>query len=74
MLKARCKGMCLCKYSSSYIINDKTVVDNIFINNFLPDAPDLCVKVYLMGLSKCANSVAPDNNIANFANVLNVSE
>ena len=66
--------MCLCKYSSSYIINDKTVVDNIFINNFLPDAPDLCVKVYLMGLSKCANSVAPDNNIANFANVLNVSE
>jgi len=66
--------MCLCKYSSSYIINDKTVVDNIFINNFLPDAPDLCVKVYLMGLSKCANSVAPDNNLANFANVLNVSE
>lgn len=66
--------MCLCKYSSSYIINDKTVVDNIFINNFLPDAPDLCVKVYLMGLSKCANSVAPDNNITNFANVLNVTE
>lgn len=66
--------MCLCKYSSSYIINDKTVVDNIFINNFLPDAPDLCVKVYLMGLSKCANSVAPDNNLTNFANVLNVDE
>ena len=66
--------MCLCKYSSSYIINDKTVVDNIFINNFLPEAPDLCVKVYLMGLSKCANSVAPDNNLSNFANVLNVSE
>ena len=67
-------SMCLCKYSSSYIINDKTVVDNIFINNFLPDAPELCVKVYLMGLSKCANSVAPDNNLANFANVLNVTE
>ena len=66
--------MCLCKYSSSYIINDKTVVDNIFINNFLPDAPDICVKVYLMGLSKCANSVAPDNNITNFAKVLNVTE
>ena len=66
--------MCLCKYSSSYIINDKTVVDNMFINNFLPDAPDLAVKVYLMGLSKCANSSAPDNNLSNFANVLNVSE
>ena len=66
--------MCLCKYSSSYVINDKTIIDNIFINNFLPDAPDLCVKVYLMGLSKCANSSAPDNNLSNFANVLNVSE
>ncbi|MBQ3502369.1 MAG: DnaD domain protein, partial [Clostridia bacterium] len=43
-------------------------------NNFLPDAPDLCVKVYLMGLSKCANSIAPDNNLSNFANVLNVTE
>ena len=55
-------------------MNDKTVVDNIFINNFLPNAPDLCVKVYLMGLSKCANSIAHDNNLSNFANVLNVSE
>lgn len=65
--------MSFCKFSSSYIIQDKTVVDNIFINDFLPTAPDGAVKVYLMGLSKCANATAPDNNIQNFANVLNMS-
>ena len=63
--------MSFCKFSSSYVISDKTVVDNIFINDFLPYAPNNCVKVYLMGLSKCANASAIDNNIENFANVLN---
>jgi len=62
--------MSFCKFSSSYVISDKTVVDNIFINDFLPYAPNICVKVYLMGLSKCSNSTALDNNIENFANVL----
>ncbi|MBQ8430344.1 MAG: DnaD domain protein, partial [Clostridia bacterium] len=66
--------MAFCKYSSSYIISDKTVVDNIFINDFLPYAPNLAVKVYLMGLSKCANANAIDNNITNFANILDVTE
>lgn len=65
--------MAFCKFSSSYVIADKTVVDNIFINDFLPYAPDHCVKVYLMGLSKCNNASAMDNNIENFANVLNMS-
>ena len=65
--------MSFCKYSSSYVISDKTIVDNIFINNFLPYAPDNYVKVYLMGLSKCANASATDNNIENFANVLSCS-
>lgn len=64
--------MAFCKFSSSYIIEDKTVIDNVFINDHLPYAPDLCVKVYLMGLSKCSNSLAADNNIENFAKVLNV--
>lgn len=65
--------MSFCKFSSSYVISDKTVVDNVFINDFLPYAPDNCVKVYLMGLSKCSNSTASDNNIQNFANVLNIT-
>lgn len=65
--------MPFCKFSSGYIIQDKTIVDNIFINDYLPYAPDRCVKVYLMGLSKCNNSTAQDNNIENFANVLNMT-
>lgn len=65
--------MPFCKFSSGYIIQDKTVVDNIFINDYLPYAPDYCVKVYLMGLSKCNNASATDNNIENFANVLNMT-
>lgn len=65
--------MAFCRFSSSYIIDDKTVIDNVFINDHLPYAPDLCVKVYLMGLSKCGNATATDNNIENFAKVLNVT-
>ena len=65
--------MPFCKFSSGYIIQDKTVVDNIFINDYLPYAPDCCIKVYLYGLSKCNNSSAPDNNIENFANVLGMT-
>lgn len=65
--------MPFCKFSSGYVIQDKTVVDNIFINDYLPYAPGHCVKVYLMGLSKCNNASAQDNNIENFANVLNMT-
>lgn len=65
--------MAFCRFSSSYIIDDKTIIDNVFINDHLPYAPELCVKVYLMGLSKCGNATAVDNNIENFAKVLNVT-
>ena len=65
--------MSFCKFSSSYVLENKTVVDNIFINDFLPYAPDDCVKVYLFGLSRCSNASATDNNITNFANVLNMT-
>lgn len=65
--------MAFCRFSSSYIIDDKTIIDNVFINDHLPYAPELCVKVYLMGLSKCGNAAAGDNNIENFAKVLNVT-
>lgn len=65
--------MSFCRFSSKYVIDDKTSVDNLFISDFLPDAPDICVKVYLMGLAKCYCANAKDNNIINFANILNVS-
>ena len=37
--------MGFCKFSAQSIINNKTEVDNIFINDFLPYAPENAVKV-----------------------------
>ncbi len=65
--------MAFCKFSSEYVINKETQVDNLFINEFLPYAPAECVKVYLYGLYKCSNSSAYDNTIENFSKVLNLS-
>ena len=64
--------MALCKLSSQAIINDKTAVDNLFINNFLPNAPENCVKVYLYGLYKCSNAESLDNTIESFSQHLNI--
>lgn len=65
--------MGFCSFSSETIIENKTTIDNIFINEFLPYAPDFCVKVYLYGLYKCSNSTT-DNDIESFARVLKCSE
>lgn len=66
--------MAFCKFSASYIIKDRTSIDNAFIYDFLPYAPEMCVKIYLLGMARCANADAPDNNIENFARILNISE
>ncbi len=66
--------MGFCKFSSQSIISNKTEVDNIFINDYLPYAPENAVKVYLYGLYKCNNSSAYDNSLESFSKVLKVSE
>lgn len=65
--------MTFCKFSPSYATNTQTLVDNVFIKEFLPSAPDLCVKVYLLGLSKCYNS-DEDNTLDFFCQSLKVCE
>ena len=65
--------MAFCKFSAQSIINNKTEVDNIFINDFLPYAPDNAVKVYLYGLYKCSSS-SYDNTLESFSKVLKLSE
>lgn len=70
----RKKIMSLCKMSSQSLINEKTQVDNLFINNFLPNAPENCVKVYLYGLYKCNNADNLDNTLESFSKVLNIPE
>ena len=66
--------MAFFKFSSQSVINNKTEVDNIFINDFLPYAPENAVKVYLYGLYKCNNSNSYDNTIESFSKVLKISE
>ncbi len=66
--------MSFCKFSSQTIINNKTEIDNIFINDYLPYATDNAVKVYLYGLYKCYNSSSYDNNIESFSKILQLTE
>ena len=66
--------MSFCKFSPGYVANNKTIIDNIFIDEYLPKAPDLCVKAYLLGLSKCSNADENDNSLEFFASTLKVCE
>ena len=66
--------MAFCKFSSSYQSKNQTLIDNVFITDFLPKAPDLCVKAYLLGLHKCNSADEHDNNLEYFAKTLNVCE
>jgi len=66
--------MTFCKFSPSYQSSNKTAVDNVFINDFLPKAPDLAVKAYLLGLMKCNSADDTDNTMDYFVKTLNVCE
>lgn len=65
-------GMSFCKFSPSYNNNDKITLDKAFVKEFLPSAPDLAVKAYLLGLCKCEEDV--DNSLEYFVQALNVCE
>ncbi len=66
--------MSFCKFSPSYQTSNKTIVDNTFINEFLPKAPDMCVKIYLLGLSKCSSPDDNENSLSYFAETLKICE
>ena len=66
--------MTFVKFSPSYQAKNQTMVDNAFIYNFLPKAPDMCVKAYLLGLSKCNTADETENNLEFFAKTLNICE
>ncbi len=66
--------MSFCKFSPGYANKNCTLVDNIFINEFLPSAPDLCVKAYIMGLSMCNNALDYNNTLEYFSKTLKVCE
>lgn len=66
--------MSFCKFSPNYNSNNKITIDVAFINDFLPKAPDLCVKAYLLGLAKCNNADDQDNSLEYFCQALKVCE
>ncbi|MBQ9782731.1 MAG: DnaD domain protein [Clostridia bacterium] len=47
--------MSFCNYSKEYLASGKTMIDNIFITNYLPDLDADALKVYLYGLYLCQN-------------------
>ena len=66
--------MALCSYSSKLIMDNYTVIDNTFLNEFLPQATGDDVKVYLYGLNLCANPSTDDNNLDTICKVLSLTE
>ena len=64
--------MSFCSFSKDNIRSGKTFLDNTFISNYLPDAPDNAVKVYLYGLYLCQNSETT-SDVTAFAEILGIS-
>ena len=64
--------MAFCEFSSEVVSKNSITLDNLFITEFLPNAQDNCLKVYLFGLYLCGSS--KDNSIENFERKLNLSK
>ena len=67
-------AMSFCKFSSQYSLDSSILIDNVFINEYLPDAPEVCLKVYLYGLMLCNKASSDDNMLDRMATSLNISE
>ena len=65
--------MSFAKFSSDFLVETFTLVDNLFINEYLPACDEKQIKVYLYGLYLCANP-AKDNSIDALCAALNMSE
>ena len=66
--------MAFCSYSSRLISDSYTVIDNTFLNEFLPQATGEDVKVYLYCLNLCGNPNIEDNNLDTICKVLSLTE
>lgn len=65
--------MAFCKYNTDYIQDRYTIIDNMFIAEFLPFAPDNAVKVYTYGMYLCSNPHDEDNTIEGMSAVLSLT-
>lgn len=66
--------MALCSYSSRLAFDNYTVLDNRFLNEFLPSATGDDVKVYLFGLTLCSSPESDDNTLETISKILAMSE
>ncbi len=66
--------MSFCKFSTELVLTNKVDIDNIFFEEFMPYAPENCVKIYLYGLYLAKNNLEIDNTFEKFAKKLNISE
>lgn len=66
--------MALCSYSSKFILEGSTIIDNAFLNEFLPQATGDDVKVYLYGLALCSNPNVEENNLDTMSKVLSLTD
>lgn len=66
--------MALCSYSSKLSLDGYTVIDNKFLNEFLPQATGDDVKVYLYGLSLCMNLSTEENSLDTISKILSLTE
>ena len=65
--------MAFCTKERQLIDSGYTSIDNKFILNYLPDAPDVRSAVYLLGLTLC-ESTGDDNALSTIAQKLGISE
>ena len=66
--------MALCSFSSKLAMEGFTVIDNTFLNEFLPQATGDDVKVYLFCLNLCNNPNIEDNCLDTICKVLSLTE
>ena len=65
--------MSLCSYSSDTHSGSFLVIETAFINDYLPQAPDSCLKVYLYGLHLCTSPSSSLNSLENMMHTLSLS-
>jgi len=62
------------KLSSEQALNQKIMLDNLFIIEYMPYAPEGYVKVFLYGLSQACHNIEADNSASSMARRLNMDE
>ena len=68
------ENMGLCRMSDESIIKSSVLLDNKFVTDYMAEADEIQLKVYIFGLYQCLNPVIADNTAAHFCNSLAITE